>query len=349
MTQLPYQDMPDTVHYNIASKASDEATIKNIIDIYGPPRCVELFKYMLLIREFETRGEEAYLEGLVGGFYHSYSGQEAVATAALANTGLDQWFFSSYRCHALAILLNIPLRSLAAELLGKETGCALGRGGSMHMCGPNFPGGFGIVGGQIPLAAGAAFAIKYRGEDKISLGFMGDGAAAQGVFHETLNFTALHSLPLMLIIENNGWGMGTALNRAIAKQPIGESQGASYGIRSFTLNGFDLFNCLLGFKEAYEYMQKTRLPVIVECLCSRFRGHSISDPNLYRSKEEMQSLIKKDPIVFAKKWLIQLGVMSEESFQALREECKNEVLKAFTEAKSDPEPTIATLEEGVYA
>ncbi|MEF9519969.1 pyruvate dehydrogenase (acetyl-transferring) E1 component subunit alpha [Chlamydia crocodili] len=341
--------MPDSSHYNIASIESDEATIKNIIAIYGVDRCLKFIKNMLLIREFEARGEEAYLEGLVGGFYHSYSGQEAVATAALANTGLDQWFFSSYRCHALAVLLNIPLRSLAAELLGKETGCALGRGGSMHMCGPNFPGGFGIVGGQIPLAAGAAFAMKYRGEDKISLGFIGDGAVAQGVFHETLNFSSLHSLPLMLVIENNGWGMGTALNRAIAKQPIGESQGSSYGIRSFTLNGFDLFNCLLGFKEAYEYMQKTHLPVLVECLCSRFRGHSISDPNLYRSKEEMQCLIKKDPITFAKNWLIQLGALSEEKFQELRQECKNEVLQAFTEAKSDPEPAIATLEEGVYA
>ncbi|BAE81301.1 pyruvate dehydrogenase E1 alpha chain [Chlamydia felis Fe/C-56] len=341
--------MPDSFHYNIASKESDESSVKNIIDVFGAPRCLELLKQMLLIREFETRGEEAYLEGLAGGFYHSYSGQEAVATAALANTGLDQWFFSSYRCHALAILLNIPLRSLAAELLGKETGCALGRGGSMHMCGPNFPGGFGIVGGQIPLAAGAAFAIKYRGEDKISLGFIGDGAVAQGVFHETLNFASLHNLPLMLIIENNGWGMGTALKRAIAKLSIGESQGSSYGIRSFTLNGFDLFNCLTGFKDAYEYMLKTRRPIIIECLCSRFRGHSISDPNLYRSKEEMQCLIKKDPIIFVKNWLIRLGVLSEENFQAMRQECRSEVVKAFTEAKSDPEPTIATLEEGVYA
>ncbi|WP_348664024.1 thiamine pyrophosphate-dependent enzyme [Chlamydia vaughanii] len=341
--------MPDIFHYNIASQKSDETSIKNIIETYGAPQCLALLKQMMMIREFEARGEEAYLEGLVGGFYHSYSGQEAVATAALANTGIDQWFFSSYRCHALAILLNIPLHSLAAELLGKATGCALGRGGSMHMCGSNFPGGFGIVGGQIPLAAGAAFAIKYRNENKISLGFLGDGAVAQGVFHETLNFVSLHNLPLMLIIENNGWGMGTALNRAIAKQPIGESQGSSYGISSFTMNGFDLFNCLLGFKEAYSYMQKNNLPVIVECLCSRFRGHSISDPNLYRSKEEMQCLLKKDPIVFAKDWLVRLGVLSENDFQVLRQECKNEVLQAFTKAKSDPDPEIATLEEGVYA
>ncbi|EPP35849.1 Acetoin:2,6-dichlorophenolindophenol oxidoreductase subunit alpha [Chlamydia avium] len=336
-------------HYNIASQTSDISIVQTTVDAYGASHCLALLKQMLLIREFEARGEEAYLEGLVGGFYHSYAGQEAVATAALANTGTHQWVFSSYRCHALAILLNVPLRSLAAELLGKSTGCALGRGGSMHMCGPNFPGGFGIVGGQIPLAAGAAFSIKYRGENKISLSFIGDGAVAQGVFHETLNFVALHQLPLMLVIENNGWGMGTCLNRAIAKQPIGESQGSSYGIKAFTLQGFDLFNCLLGFKEAYDYMQQTGLPTIVECLCSRFRGHSISDPNLYRSKEEMQRIFKKDPILFAKNWFIQLGILSEEDFLIMRQECKEKVLQAFTEAKSDPDPEIATLEEGVYA
>lgn len=336
-------------HYNIASRTTDISIVKTAVETYGIPQCLAMLRQMLLIREFETRGEEAYLEGLVGGFYHSYAGQEAVATAAIASTGTHQWFFSSYRCHGLAILLNISLQSLAAELLGKVTGCALGRGGSMHMCGPNFPGGFGIVGGQIPLAAGAAFSIKYRGEDKISLGFIGDGAVAQGVFHETLNFVALHQLPLMLVIENNGWGMGTCLERAIAKQPIGESQGSSYGIRSFTLQGFDLFNCLLGFKEAYNYMQQTRLPTIVECLCARFRGHSISDPNLYRSKEKMQHIFKKDPILFVKNWFIQLGILSEEDFLTMRQKCKEEVVQAFAKAKTDPDPDIATLEEGVYA
>ncbi|ANH79047.1 thiamine pyrophosphate-dependent enzyme [Candidatus Chlamydia sanziniae] len=336
--------------YNIASEITQETTVQDVLETYGAAECTQFLNQMLLIRELEVRGEEAYLENLVGGFYHSYIGQEAIATAILANTGTDHWFFSSYRCHALAVLLGIPLEQIAAELLGKETGCALGRGGSMHMCGPNFPGGFGIVGGQIPLAAGAAFTLKYHKEkEKISLGFIGDGAVAQGVFHETLNFVALHDLPLMLIIENNGWGMGTALHRAIAKQPIAESQGASYGIRAFTLNGFDLFNCLTGFKEAYQYMQATRHPILIECICSRFRGHSISDPNLYRSKEEMQSLLKKDPIVIAKTWLIQLGTLTEEEFQHLRQECKTKVLQAFTKAKAANDPSTTTLEEGVYA
>ncbi|SPN73448.1 Acetoin:2,6-dichlorophenolindophenol oxidoreductase subunit alpha,alpha-ketoglutarate decarboxylase,pyruvate dehydrogenase (acetyl-transferring) E1 component, alpha subunit,Dehydrogenase E1 component [Chlamydia serpentis] len=335
--------------YNIASQDTEKPLVENIIDIYGPATCSQFLKQMILIREFESQGETAYQEGLIGGFYHSYTGQEAVATAAIANTGSNQWVFSSYRCHALAILLKVPLEEIAAELLGKETGCALGRGGSMHMCGPNFPGGFGIVGGQIPLAAGAAFAIKYLKEkNKIALAFIGDGAVAQGVFHETLNFVSLHQLPLMLIIENNGWGMGTSLNRAVAKQPIAESQGASYGIRAFTINGFDLFNSLVGFREAYRYMLDTESPVLIECLCSRFRGHSVSDPNLYRSKEEMQCLFKKDPITFAKNWLIQLGVLTEEEFQNIRKQCKAEVLQAFSKAKLSPEPSITTLEEGVY-
>ncbi len=261
--------------YNIASEETTEAQVSFVIENFGNDFCINLLKKMLLIREFEIRGEEAYLEGLVGGFYHSYIGQESVATAALACTGTDHWFFSSYRCHGVAILLDIPLRQLAAELLGKETGCALGRGGSMHMCGDRLPGGFGIVGGQIPLAAGAAFSMKYQKLPSISLCFIGDGAVAQGVFHETLNFASLHTLPLMLIIENNGWGMGTALHRAIAKQPIAESQASSYGLSSITLNGFDLFNSLIGFKEAYQHMQKTGAPVVVEALCY-FRSQSVS-------------------------------------------------------------------------
>lgn len=327
----------------------NDSQIQQVIDSYGKDAIVHMLKQMMVIREFEVRGEEAYLEGLIGGFYHSYIGQEAVATSLIANTGKTPWFFSSYRCHGVAILLDIPLHSLAAELLGKSTGCALGRGGSMHMCGPHFPGGFGIVGGQIPLAAGAAFSMKYQQLDTIAVAFIGDGAVAQGVFHETLNFAALHSLPLMLVIENNGWGMGTALCRALAKQPIGESQAASYGIKSFTLNGFDLFGCLSGFQEALTYMKEHQKPVVIECVCSRFKGHSISDPNLYRTKQEMQELLKKDPILYVKSQLLSQGVLQEEQFESLRTQCKQEVLQAFHEAKSDPNPSIATLEEGVYA
>ncbi len=346
---LRFHVMSYSAPFNIASEPTQEALVQSLLESFGSEVCIQLLKQMILIREFETRGEEAYFEGLVGGFYHSYAGQEAVATAAIANLGTEQWYYSSYRCHALAILLNIPLEQLAGELLGKEVGCAHGRGGSMHMCGPRFPGGFGIVGGQIPLAAGTAFALKYRDEHKVSLCFIGEGAVAQGVFHETLNFSSLQSLPLMLIIENNGWGMGTAQHRALAKFPIGESQGASYNIRTFTLNGLDLFNCLLGFKEAYAYMLSSKRPVIVECLCSRFRGHSISDPNLYRTKEEMQKLYQKDPILFAKSWLEKLNVLTEEQFQQLRKECRESIIEAFTKAKSSPDPSITSLEEGVYA
>lgn len=334
---------------HLFDQVTDISVVRAVIKTYGAERCISFLKQMLLIREFETRGEAAYLEGLVGGFYHSYAGEESIATAAVANTGLNHWFFSSYRCHGLAILMDIPLRSLAAELLGKATGCALGRGGSMHMCGPTFPGGFGIVGGQIPLAAGAAFSTKYRGDNRISLCFIGEGAVAQGVFHETLNFVSLHNLPLMLIIENNGWGMGTAAHRAIAKQPIAEAQGPSYGIQALTLNGFDLFNALQGFKTAYEYMQTTKKPILVESLCTRFRGHSISDPNLYRSKEEMSCLLKRDPILFVKQWFIEAGILTEETFIQLRQTCREQVVQAFVEAKNDPEPSVTALGEGVYA
>nr|WP_213318943.1 thiamine pyrophosphate-dependent enzyme [Chlamydiifrater volucris] len=334
---------------NVSSQDSTVETVRSVLESFGVPACLDMLKDMMRIREFETRGEAAYLEGLVGGFYHSYSGEEAIATAAVAAGGKNHYFFASYRCHAVALLLGVSIPSMAAELLGRSTGCALGRGGSMHMCGPNFPGGFGIVGGHVPLAMGGAFTSKYLDQGKASLCFIGDGAVAQGTVHETLNFASLHDLPLMLVIENNGWGMGTALKKAISLCPIGESLSFPYKIKSVTVNGFDLFNCLLGFKAAFDFLQKEKKPLVVECLCSRFRGHSISDPNLYRSKSDMQEILKKDPILHAKELFVKAGVLSEQEFEKMRKECREEVVAAFQSAKEAPYPSPAQLEEGVYA
>ncbi|WP_213357745.1 thiamine pyrophosphate-dependent enzyme [Chlamydiifrater phoenicopteri] len=342
-------NLSDQPTLNISSIDSTEESVRGIVDSLGVASCLDMLKNMLRIREFETRGEAAYLEGLVGGFYHSYSGEEAIATAAIAIGGKGHYFFASYRCHAVALLLEVSIPSMAAELLGRSTGCALGRGGSMHMCGPNFPGGFGIVGGHVPLAMGGAFTSKYLGQNKASLCFIGDGAVAQGTVHETLNFASLHDLPLMLIIENNGWGMGTALKRAISLCPIGESLASPYKIKSLTINGFDLFNCLLGFKAAFDYVQNEQKPLVIESLCSRFRGHSISDPNLYRSKSDMQEILKKDPILHTKELFIKVGLLSEDDFEKMRKDCREEVIEAFQLAKEAPYPSPAQLEEGVYA
>jgi pyruvate dehydrogenase E1 component alpha subunit len=192
--------------------------VEKVIQDLGKDRLIEELKKMLLIRNFEIRAESAYLQGKVGGFFHSYVGQEAVQTAAISVMGKDQWWVTSYRCHALALLLGAGPEELMAELYGKRTGNALGRGGSMHFFTEDLLGGYGIVGGQLPIATGAAFAINYKKkfpslQDKkrdVAICFLGDGAVAQGAFHESLNLAALWNLPCIYVIENNEWGMGTA-------------------------------------------------------------------------------------------------------------------------------------------
>src|SRR5690348_8122811 len=196
--------------------------VSQVVADLGKERLLEELRRMLLIRNFEVRAEAAYLQGKIVGFFHSYMGQEAVQTAAVAVMGLDQWWSTSYRCHALAILLGAPVQELMAELFGRATGNAKGRGGSMHFFTERLLGGFGIVGGQIPIGTGAAFTIKYlkslglekSDSSKVSVCFFGDGAVAQGSFHESLNLAALWDLPCIYVIENNVWGMGTHLTRA---------------------------------------------------------------------------------------------------------------------------------------
>lgn len=311
----------------------------------GSGRLKEVLSKMLLIRQFETRGEAAYQQGFIGGFYHAYSGQEAIGCAAVEAFGQDSWYTATYRCHALALLLGATPRELMAELFGKETGNAKGRGGSMHLYADRLLGGFGIVGGHLPIAAGAAFSSKYLKKKEVSVCFLGDGAVAQGAFHETMNLVSLWNLPAVFIIENNQWGMGTAVNRAIATKRIAEKQAPSYDMEGLTLNGMDFFNCYDGFQYAHEKVLKTNRPMLIECVCERFRGHSISDPGLYRTKEELSEAMKRDPITFL---AAKLGI-DEKTFKDLEKEAKATVLDSLEFAKESKAPSIATLGEGVYA
>ncbi len=204
---------------------------EKLFESIGKETLLHYLKQMLLIRNFELRAEAAYLQGKIGGFFHSYMGQEAVQIAAVGIVGLTQWWITSYRCHALALLLGATPNELMAELYGRATGNAKGRGGSMHFFTDHLLGGFGIVGGQIPIATGAAFAIEYRKKvaaaagnykEEIAICFLGDGAVAQGAFHESLNLAALWNLPCIYVIENNEWGMGTHVKRAISVENIAE-------------------------------------------------------------------------------------------------------------------------------
>lgn len=326
-----------------------EEFISKVLKKIGKERALEALKQMLLIRNLEVRGESAYQHGLVGGFYHAYSGQEAIQVAAVQVFGLNNWYTTTYRCHALALLLGVTPEEIMAELYGKETGNARGRGGSMHLFAEHLLGGFGIVGGHMPIAAGAAFSSKYLKNGKLSICFLGEGAVAQGAFHETLNMASLWDLPLVCIIENNQWGMGTHVERAISVAKIAEKQAPSYDMKGYTIDGMCYFSCYEGFSHIYEEVKKRGRPVLIECVCERFKGHSISDPGLYRSKEKLKEAMKKDPITYLGSCLEKFGIVSAEQIKEIDREQKAKVIEAMEYAKNSPEPSLATLEEGVYA
>ncbi|MBX9922701.1 MAG: pyruvate dehydrogenase (acetyl-transferring) E1 component subunit alpha [Rhabdochlamydiaceae bacterium] len=333
------------------------ADMKKLIQQIGKEKLIECFSQMCLIRNFETRAESAYQQGKIGGFFHAYIGQEAVQTAAVAVMGRDQWWATSYRCHALALLLDVNPKELMAELYGKATGNALGRGGSMHFFSERLLGGFGIVGGQVPISTGAAFTLKYAKQvpgipvqkGDVSVCFMGDGAVVQGAFHESLNLAALWDLPCVYVIENNQWGMGTEVTRAVSVEAIAESKAPGYGMKGYTFDGMDFFQCYQGFEEAFQEVKRTSKPVLIEVLTSRFRGHSISDPGLYRTKEDLQGCMDKDPIKQMKQVLIDHSLLTVEECEAIDQKQKEIVVAAMKFAEESPWPHPIHLEEDVFA
>lgn len=323
-----------------------EETLKKL----GREKLHSILRQMVLIRHLETRGEFAYQHGYIGGFYHSYTGQEAIQTAAVMAFGKNNWYIDTYRCHALALLLGATPDEIMAELYGKKTGNAKGRGGSMHLYTERLLGGFGIVGGHLPIAAGAAFSIKYLKKKELSICFLGDGAVAQGAFHETLNLVSLWNLPAIIIIENNHWGMGTHVSRALSvSNKIAEAYEKAYNIKTWELDGSDFFNCFSGFEEARDYVLNTSKPVLIECVCDRFRGHSISDPGLYRTKDELAKTMQKDPIVLFRDILTKEKLLTIEEFKTIDQEEKEKVIRAMKFAEESPFPSSTELEEGVYA
>ena len=333
-----------TKHSFFSSKAAD------VVKQLGRDTLLACLRQMERIRQMEKRAEAAYLQGHIGGFFHSYAGQEAVGTALLQAVGSDSWFATSYRCHAIALLLGATPNEIMAEFYGKATGNAMGRGGSMHLYTDRLLGGSGIVGGQIPLATGAAFSAKYLGKkEQIGVCLLGDGAVAQGTFHESLNIASLWDLPCLYIIENNQWGMGTAVDSAIAVKKIAEEKAPGYGMKSYTLDGMDFFNCYAGFQQIYKEMIETSRPVLVEVMTERFRGHSVSDPGLYRSKEELKCAMERDPIDLVRRTLIDAGWLDDATWAETEKAVKEEMVEAIRFADESPLPDPMTLEEDVFA
>lgn len=323
---------------------------KQVIKKLGKETLIENLRRMLLIRNFEVRAESAYLQGKIGGFFHSYMGQEAIQTAAVQALGINNWWTTTYRCHALALLLGATPNELMAELYGRATGNARGRGGSMHFYTERLLGGFGIVGGHIPIATGAAFSVKYQNKkDEMAICFLGDGAVAQGAFHESLNLASLWNLPCLYVIENNQWGMGTHVTRAVAVDRLAEDLAPAYGMKGYTVNGMDFFNCFALFEHLHREIKETGRPVLVEAITERFRGHSISDPGLYRSKEELKEKSAEDPLLLLLEVLKDNKMLNDETYKLMDKQERELVMAAMEYAEQSPWPDPIELEEDVFA
>lgn len=323
---------------------------QQIIKELGKETLLDILRRMLLIRNFEIRAESAYQQGQIGGFFHSYMGQEAIQTSAVQVLGLNNWYITSYRCHALALLLGATPNEIMAELYGRANGNALGRGGSMHLYTERLLGGFGIVGGQVPIATGAAFSAKYQGKkEEVAICFLGDGAVAQGAFHESLNIASLWSLPCIYVIENNEWGMGTHISRAICVKRLAEDVAPSYNMKGYTFDGSDYFNCYAGFRHVHQEVLQTSRPVLIEVLTQRFRGHSISDPGLYRSKDSLKASTERDPIIGLYQALTEAKFIDAEAYTNLEKQSRDLAIASMEYAEKSPWPNPIELEENVFA
>lgn len=320
------------------------------LDNLGKLQTVKALEEMMRIRNFELRGAQGYQMGKVWGFYHEYTGQEAIQTAAVYALGREKHLWvGTYRCHALALLLGMTTKEGMCELYGKANGNAKGRGGSMHLYTSNMFGGNGIVGGQWPIGAGLAFSLKYREMwDEVAVCFGGDGSIMMGTFGESMNLASLWDLPLIVVIENNQYSMGTSLERGVANPPLGENVAKAYGIKSYTVDGMDFGKCLALYREVYDHVRTHKRPVIIEAVTYRFKGHSISDAAHYRSKEEVEEYKKNDPIYQLAEKLKERGWIDDEKIQSMNQACKEEVLEAMKFADESPFPDIATLEEGIF-
>ncbi len=308
-----------------------------------------LYRTMLLIRRFEERCAQLYVEGKIGGFLHLYIGQEAVGVGAVSQLKADDYFVTSYRDHGYALARGTDPRPLMAELCGKATGISRGKGGSMHFYDVprgNF-GGDGIVAGHLPVAAGMGYGIRMRGTDQVCLCFFGDGAVNEGGFHEALNVSALWGLPVVFIIENNRYGMGTAHDRASSVADLYQ-RGSAYGIPRRDVDGMDLLAVRSAVAEAIARARDEKRPSLIEAETYRYRGHSMSDPGKYRTKEEVEQMMRLDPIFQFGRLLLDRKGQTQAELDAVDEEVLAVVEEAVSFAETSPEPPPESLYEDVY-
>ena len=311
---------------------------------------LDLLRQMVLIRRLEEKCAEAYSLGKIGGFCHLYIGQEAVAVGALSALRRDDYVLTSYRDHGQALVKGVSPDEIMAELYGKASGCSAGKGGSMHLfdADVNFLGGHGIVGGQIPLATGVAFAAKYKGTDQVTLCFFGEAAVNQGAFHESLNMAQLWKLPCIYICENNQYGMGTSLARAMSLQDVSQ-KACAYEMASEFVDGMDVLAVREAVARAVERGRKSYLPTLLEIRTYRFMGHSMSDPGNYRTRAEIEKHQERDPIKLFTTSLQEKGILDDSLLAEIEKDVREKVEHAARFADESPEPDPSELYTHVYA
>lgn len=329
-------------------KLSDEERLQGL----APEKLRQMMYDMLLARRFEEKAAEAYALGKIGGFCHLYIGQEAVATGAIHALEREDYVMTAYREHAHALQCGIHPNEVMAELYGRVGGCSKGKGGSMHMFSAehNYLGGHGIVGAQIPLALGVAWKIKYRQEPRVMQVYCGEAAVNQGAFHESLNMAALWKLPLVLIVENNRFGMGTAWERAASLYDIYQ-KATAYAMPSAVADGMDVLDMHRVCKEAHDRARRGEGPTLIEARTYRFVGHSMSDPvsGVYRTKEDVEAEKLKDPIRIFADLLARAGILGQDELEKMDAEVKKLSEESAEFADQSPEPGIEELYTDIYA
>ncbi|HEV3164452.1 MAG TPA: pyruvate dehydrogenase (acetyl-transferring) E1 component subunit alpha [Isosphaeraceae bacterium] len=312
-------------------------------------QAVNWLTQMMLIRRFEERSAMLYQNQRIGGFCHLYSGQESVAVGSIGVLREDDYVITAYRDHGHALARGMDPRAAMAELLGKAAGCSKGKGGSMHFfdAEKGFLGGHAIVGSHIPLAAGVGFAIKYRLEDRVCICYFGDGAINQGSMHEAFNMASLWKLPVIYVAENNLIAMGTQFERSSAVLDLTVRCGTAYGIPGYSIDGNDIELVAKTTREAIARARGGQGPTFIETKTYRFRGHSMSDPAKYRTKEELEKAKERDPIVAYESLLKDRGWIDDAAIEDIQEKVKHEVEECIAFAEQSEEPSLEAIDQDV--
>ncbi|MDB3864062.1 pyruvate dehydrogenase (acetyl-transferring) E1 component subunit alpha [Alphaproteobacteria bacterium] len=323
--------------------------VKKINNSFSNDELTQFYEKMFLIRKFEEKAGQLYGAGKIGGFCHLYIGQEAVVIGILSSVKSEDTVVTSYRDHGHILARGVDPKLVMAELTGRKDGISKGKGGSMHMFSKKnrFYGGHGIVGAQVPIGVGLGFAHKYRGEKKISRVYVGDGAMSNGQVFEAFNLASLWELPVLFIIENNKYGMGTAVNRSAAGNELFE-RATVFGIKGEKINGMNFFDVSEAAIRAREYIYENSKPYVIEMDTYRYRGHSMSDPATYRSKDEVNDMKSNDPLLNMKKALIDDYKIDEDKLSKIESDIKKQIKDVEKFSLESPLPELEELFTEVY-